>query len=498
MSGRPRRPAPTILAKLLIAFVTPTLVLFGVFGLLAYDFARRDLDLARRDLETELGRRLASIAAATAAQIRGRYLTELAPGDEQARAYLNTKRKLDAVKAKTGVARLYVFRPDHTSLCDTAEGVPIGETYFQLDLDRHELGRVFREGAAVSSVLFRGKDGAWAKAGYAPVTASEDDDTIVAALGVEAPAEYFARIDEYHARLADLRRDIVRYGAALAAAVIGASIFVATRLTRPIRRLAADAERIGRGDLARPVAASGGDEIGRLARTLDEMREALRARDERLQMMLAGIAHEVRNPLGGIELYSGILRDDLAGDAEKLAHVARIERELGHLKAVVSDFLEYARRPKPELVPVELPPILAEAAECVRADAAAAGVALVVGPSDGEPPTVRADPTQLRRAVLNLLRNAVQATPAGGTVTLTARRAEGGRVELRVADTGRGIPAEARDKIFTPFYTTKEKGTGLGLAFVQEIVADHGGTIAIESAPGAGTTFTIALDEARS
>jgi signal transduction histidine kinase len=460
-----------ILAKLLLAYVAPALLLFAVFGWLAYDLLARDLD-------AELGTRLAAIAAQTATRLRGEFLVEMDPADPAPSAWSFTRKELIAALAATGVERMYVFTPAHTSLADTRDGVAIGQRYNELELDRHELGRVLA-GTPAATVLYRGRDGRFYKAGYAPVTRSDKDPTVVAALRVEAPATYFGDLDALRARL-------VTSGAALAAVVVLVSFVVATLLTRPLRRLAAAATRIGQGELAAPVPVAGADEIGVLARTLDEMRAALRARDERLQMMLAGIAHEVRNPLGGIELFAGILRDEVA--PEQRAHVARIETELQHLKSVVSDFLEYARRPKPEPARVDLAGLAAEVREVMAADAEAAGVALRV---EGPAVVVAADATQLRRALLNLVRNALQATPRGGTVALATARG----ARLTVSDTGAGIPAERLARIFDPFYTTKEQGTGLGLAFVREIVTDHGGMLEVDSAPGAGTRFTIALPE---
>jgi signal transduction histidine kinase len=465
-----RRPAPLILVKLVVAYTVPTVFLFALFAYYSYDLARRDLD-------AELGRRLAAVATATATQVRGKYLIEMDPEAGVPRAYLNTRRKLEAVRVQAGLERILVFAPDFTSLCDTGE-VPIGYRYHDLELDRHEIARALK-GEASATVLFRGNDGRYYKAGYAPVMASEDDHTIVAALRVEAPAEFFRELTRMRWRL-------ITHAGALAGAVVLISLVVAALLTRPLRRLSAAAERIGKGELEAPVP-SGRDEIGFLGATLDEMRVALRARDERLQMMLAGIAHEVRNPLGGIELFAGILRDDLAGDGEKLAHVARIEKELGHLKAVVGDFLDYARRPKPERAPVAVAPLLAEVRDLCAPDAA--GVTLIVdAPADLH---ACGDAGQLRRAFLNLARNAVQATPSG-EVRLAARAA-GPRVVITISDTGKGIPEAERERIFAPFYTTKEKGTGLGLAFVKEIVADHEGTIRVDSGPG-GTTFTVEID----
>jgi signal transduction histidine kinase len=456
-----------ILGKLLFAFVVPTLVLFGLFGFLSVEAARRSLD-------DELGLRLTALAAAAATHVRAQYLLDMKPDEPPAPAYVYTQGELRSFARATGVERIAVFRPDLTSLCDTATDVPVGRPYHELELDRHELQRVFA-GEPAASLLFRGTDGRWYKAGYVPLR--DKDGAVVAGLRVEAPAGYFEALGALRARL-------VGYGVALAAAVVLASVLVAALLTRPLRRLAGAAERIGRGDLVAPVATGGTDEIGVLGRTLEEMRRALHARDERQAMMLAGIAHEVRNPLGGIELYAGILRDELAGDEEKRAHVARIERELRHLTAVVSEFLEYARRPPPELRPVELAPLLEEVAELVQTD----GVTVATA-GDAR---ARADRGQLRRALLNLARNAVQASPAGGRVTLAAARA-GERARVDVTDAGPGIARADQDKIFAPFYTTKETGVGLGLAFVREIVADHGGTLEVASEAGRGTTFTVWL-----
>ena len=301
-------------------------------------------------------------------------------------------------------------------------------------------------------------------------------------MAVEATADY-------PATLAAFRRSLIVAGALALIAVLGLTVWIASRISGPVARLADAAARLGRGDLDARIPIETSDEIGVLAGTLEETRDALRARDERMQMMLAGIAHEVRNPLGGLELYAGLLRDALGDQPERLEEVARIEREVGHLKTVVTEFLDFARRSPPRLESVRLTALFDEVRELT-------GVGDGTQIATAAPATLAAtaDPGQLRRVLLNLARNAVAAA-RGGHVEISAR-AELGRVRIEVRDDGPGVPADLREKIFTPFFTTREKGTGLGLAFVREIVRDHGSDVMVRDAPGGGSVFAFDLPAA--
>lgn len=467
-----------ILAKLLGAYLVPTVATFAGFGVLAHW-------VAKRSLEEELGHRLTAVAAAAAAEIADENVALLQPGDEQTRTYRNLKKRLDQLEGAAQVARIYVFASDGTSRVDT-RAQPIGERYYRLDADRAELRKVFQGGQA-ASVLFKGRDGMLYKTGYAPLRA--EDGTVPFAVGVDGAASLYEQ-------LAGFRHTLVAVGLGGTLAVVALSVLVARLLVRPVKRLERAAARIGAGDLERAVDVPSRDEIGLVAETLEAMRRQLQSRDERMQMMLAGIAHEVRNPLGGMELYAGLLRDDLADDGDKLAHVKKIERELERLKTIVSDFLEFARRPKPELKAHDVADLLAEVRDLTVAQAQPKRVQVTV---DSEPARAACDAGQLRRALLNLAHNAVQACPADGTghVRLGCARA-GGQVRVTVGDTGPGIDPALLDKIWTPFYTTKQQGTGLGLAFVRDIVLDHGARIDVASQPGQGTTFTLTLPEAAS
>lgn len=465
----------TILIKLTVALVVPTVALFTLFAFVAFEVSRRDLD-------HELGQRLEAIAASATTQIRGKYLTELVPGNEEDRAFQNLMKKLESVAESTG-AHLFVFDDQYNSRGDTTPGVRIGTHYFRAELDRTELVRVFELGRTASSVTFVGNDDKIYKTGYAPVRASETDPQIVLALGAQAPASYFAR-------LADLRDRLFAWGLGLLVVSVMAALGATLLITRRVRRLVAAAERIGHGNLREPVRVTSDDEIGVLGDTMERMRQQLEQRDARTQQMLAGIAHEVRNPLAGMTLFVGILRDELPDNDPRRCHVERIRRELGYLERVVNDFLEYARRPKPELSDEPCDALLADVAQLTSTEE----VAVDVAPCDGL--VARADRAQLRRALLNLAKNAVQAAAAaghrgGGAVRLSAEE-RGDELALAVWNRGQEIPAAVSERLFEPFYTTREKGTGLGLAFVREIAADHGGRIEVHSADGE-TTFTLLL-----
>ena len=479
MSGTP---SGKLLTRLLLGTLVPTVLALGAFGVLAHEVARRVLD-------DELGRRLALAAAGTAGMILPEQVTALADGDTASLTYANVRRKLELARARFDVRRAALVSKDLIARADTDVAATVGVEAHELGADRLELARA-AAGTAASSPLFVGHDEIPHKRGYAAIGGGELAGEVVGFVVVEASADYFVSLVAF-------RRRLILAGVGALAVVLLVTVAMARRVSRPVVRLAAAAEQIGRGDLEHRVPVTTRDEIGFLARTLDDMRAALKARDERLQMMLAGIAHEVRNPLGGLELYAGLLREALQEQPERLEEVGRIEREVQYLKVVVSEFLDYARRPALELAPVAIRELLGE----IRDLAAADGVEIDI---DGDSAlSVRADAGQLRRALLNLTRNAVAAAarahPDGsGQVHLRACAASNGdRVMIQVDDDGAGVDPALREKIFTPFFTTREKGTGLGLAFVREIVRDHGGAIHVENAPSGGARFWFDLPMVR-
>ena len=459
-------------ARLLAAFVLPTLALFGLAGAAGYG-------LARGLLEDELGRSLAAVAGATASQVSAERLLGISAGDDEAgtRTYRNLHRQLDDARVAAGVRRVFAFDREGRVRVDAGGALPVGAEVPELARDRLELARVFAGTPASSQVLFEGNDGRWYRTGYAPLV---QDGNVIGAIGVEGSAAFFGPL-----------RQLVRlYAAWLVSAllVLGlVAVLTARTLAAPLNRLVASALRIGGGDLATKVPPEPTVEIGILARELEEMRRGLEGRDRQLKMMLAGVAHEVRNPIGGIELFAGLLQEELP-EGEAREHVLRIRSETHYLKRIVEDFLAFAREQRVARAPL-LPRRLLEAArDLVQADALGKQVAFELA---AEEAALVGDESLLTSALVNLVKNAVQASPPGQPVSLSGRAAEG-RYAFEVRDRGAGIPSDALARIFEPFFTTREKGTGLGLPLARKIAQAHDGDVTVESVPGA-TVFRLHL-----
>jgi signal transduction histidine kinase len=223
------------------------------------------------------------------------------------------------------------------------------------------------------------------------------------------------------------------------------------------------------------------------------------ARDASLiETLAAGVAHEVRNPLNSLQINVSILEQELSELVpDRRAHafevLAKIAGEIKRLDDFVSEFLRFARSPRLDLERQAVRPLLTDLAAFITPECSKKGVSLKVE-LEG-PETACVDGFQLKQAVLNLVLNALQATPRGGHVVVRTAGDER-RLVVAVSDDGEGMTPETRERAFTPFFTTREEGTGLGLALVRRIVEEHGGSVEISSRPGEGTTVTL-LFEAR-
>jgi len=289
--------------------------------------------------------------------------------------------------------------------------------------------------------------------------------------------------------------------------------WLSNRALAPIARLTEAAQRLGRGaPEAVAVPEGGGDELAVLAREFNAMAQRLAARERELRAqgealvrserlaaigrIAAQITHEIRNPLSSISLNAEELGERLReaapeGSAASAALCDAIIREVDRLAAITEEYLRYAWVPKPQLVRADLNETVRDLLDFVRPELVSAGVRLEQE-LDPRLPEVAADVAQVRQLLLNLVRNAREAMPGGGTLSVVTR-AQDGAALVEVKDTGPGIEPARLSRIFDPFFTTKERGTGLGLALAQEIAQEHGGELTCASVPGKGASFTLRL-----
>ncbi|MFP4057054.1 MAG: sensor histidine kinase [Candidatus Brocadiia bacterium] len=212
--------------------------------------------------------------------------------------------------------------------------------------------------------------------------------------------------------------------------------------------------------------------------------------------MSAKIAHQLRNPLTSIGLYVQLLEDELQGlrgraEDEVFELLERVARELRTLVEITDNYLQYARLPEVQPARLDVNATVGELVEFLRHEMARKGVTMSTRLEEGVA-AVEADRRLLRFALMNLLKNAVEAMGSGGRLRVrTAQR--DGMVRIQVSDTGPGIEASERERIFEPFYTTKDAGSGLGLSLSRQIVEKHQGSLSCESMVGVGSTFTVCL-----
>jgi two-component system, NtrC family, nitrogen regulation sensor histidine kinase NtrY len=309
-----------------------------------------------------------------------------------------------------------------------------------------------------------------------------------------------------------LRRNILTTAAAVASAAILIGLllawWVSKRITRPVEELVDGARDVASGRWDTHIDIQGSDEIGQLAEAFNNMTNTLASQKEKLvqtervaawRELARRLAHELRNPLFPMQItLENLQRARQLGPAqfqEVFAEgTATLKAELANLNSIVGRFSDFSKMPAPQLTRVNVNEILRNAVRLFEPQFTAVGKPSITTEYflNESLPEIDADPDLLHRAFQNLVLNALDAMPAGGTLTLrTTDRLDNVRIE--VSDTGKGLTPEECSRLFTPYYTTKHQGTGLGLAIVQSVVSDHHGTISVSSEEGRGATLRIDL-----
>jgi signal transduction histidine kinase len=309
-----------------------------------------------------------------------------------------------------------------------------------------------------------------------------------------------------------LRPAAIAVGLALIIAVSVATL-LAQVVLRPIHVITSGLTRLGRGELGKPLGLSD-EEFRGLGDVFDQVSAQLQTavgdgpkraqladltrRVASLGRLTAGVAHEVKNPLNAMTIHLELLKQKLGGPdpAAAARHAEVIGSEIRRLDDVVQGFLKFVRPEDVTLAPVRTRSLVASVLEAIGPEAERSGVACETNCQDPDL-AIEGDESLLRQAFLNLAQNAIQAMPGGGKLRILCAVGKDGRVEVRVQDTGDGIPPEHLARIFDLYFTTKKRGSGIGLSLVFRTVQLHNGDIDVESTVGTGTTFVIRLPRAR-
>ncbi|HEX4541584.1 MAG TPA: HAMP domain-containing sensor histidine kinase [Candidatus Acidoferrum sp.] len=307
-----------------------------------------------------------------------------------------------------------------------------------------------------------------------------------------------------------LTRQILKIAAVVAAAALFVgflvSFWISARITKPVEELAEGAREVASGRWDTRIGIHGRDEVGQLATAFNEMTQTLAAQKERLvqtervaawRELARRLAHELRNPLFPMQITVENLQRARKLDAKQFLEVfsestATLKTELANLNTIVGRFSDFSKMPAPQFVRVNVNEVLRNVVRLFEPQFNAVGKPTITPELFlTEPlPDIDADPDLLHKAFQNLVLNALDAMPAGGTLTLRTSERDG-NVRIEVKDTGKGLTHEECSRLFTPYYTTKQLGTGLGLAIVQSVVSDHHATISVTSDEGRGTAFRI-------
>lgn len=332
------------------------------------------------------------------------------------------------------------------------------------------------------------------RAGDAVVGACAPVDALHSHLLVEVNAS------EAFAALRTLRWQALLTGAIAFVVVLLLASWISRRLARPLRNLAGAAGRVAAGDPGHRLAPTGDAEAEEVANAFNKMLDQL-AESQRHLLHAASLAavgrlstsivHEMRNPLSSIKLNLQALAARVADDDahRELADIALDQS--ARLELMLGDLLNYGKPLELRTEALRFADLAADVIEDVRPEAASRTVRIAVHDDLGDT-VIAADPEQLRRALSNLIRNAVEASPAGAEVTVRGREADAG-VTIEVTDTGPGIPPDNFAHLFQPFFTTRESGTGLGLANARKIAEAHGGSINAENLEPCGARFRLTL-----
>lgn len=462
--------------------LSPKVILL-VLGVLLISMSLLSVPLywySRAALEDALGEQLKRISQLVSRHLDQDLVNTLAREPE-----LNTVRQLLEEElnsfAISGIDGISLYLQDGTIL---AQNQQVKTRLTQLSMALPGLLSLSNDLEPVVSQIYQLENGRHVKAAALPIHIGTSQDVI---LVVWAGASYMTIIQQMTGSLFWIFLVSILIA-------IGLTQVFSRSLIKPVRQLSDYARAIQSNINSDAVDLGRSDEFGDLNHSLMEMHTEIRLQEESARQLLAGIAHEIKNPLGGMEIYSGLLRDELKDlpDQNKVeeigSYLSKITHELHHLEQIVQEYLDYARPLKSVIEPVDLKEIFADIETLLVPQLMASGQSIQLRGNV----VIQADRSKLHRVFLNLIKNSLEATGSGGSVDLVIQ-ADPDQVLIDFHDTGTGISEADWERIFEPYFSTRDRGFGLGLAIVRSIVQEMNGTILVQSSSPEGTVIQLKL-----
>ncbi|WP_456438892.1 ATP-binding protein [Caldithrix abyssi] len=445
-----------------------TIVLFAIINVLALVLLARFSYLFVRNLYLQQFQEQMQTSLRVANNAIDRQLLHFLTVNQQSMAHRYFSQSLNRLDSLLSLENAFIFNDRWQVLNALQRADAVAGLLVNKEILRHlKIGQVF------ITQPFKGDDRQWYLWAFQRLTNEHF-------IGLRAGAHQLAQIN----RLSDYFVWFVLVGVVL---TLLAGLYIAHSVHAPIRGITLFSQKIGRGDFSAQPPATRLKEIVDLTRALTNMRDALARRDQEKEQLLAQIAHELRNPLGGIELLIGLVKDDLPPQHADQTYLKKALEEVRHLKEQINEFLEYSRPRPADKTEVNLPQLVDELKARFAIEMQKKEVELV---THFKQSALRFDRQHLKHILSNLLANSLQAM--NGDPGIIMLRCEQNTLEIE--DNGPGIAPENRAKIFQPFFTTKNSGVGLGLTICQKLCALNDATLSLVQNASGGAVFRIQLN----
>lgn len=370
----------------------------------------------------------------------------------------------------------FIFDGNYMIMVHSAGNSMQGKEDTRLLLNRKEISEL-KIGQVTASMPFKGDDGKWYMWSF-----NRLDDSFW--LAIRESAHKLQKVEEF-----SLYFWYIGIGGIIASVILG--WIIARTISRPVDSLVKFSSQIGEGNLLSSAPDNMHGEMKILSSAMDKMRQDLSKTQNEKESMLAQIAHEIRNPLGGIELLANLVKEDHQRENKETVYLNKILGEVNGLKSLITAFLNYSRPAAPSPAWISISSIFEEIEHIFHTRLEEKKCRLIFKDEQGE---IFFDPVHLRNVLINLTANALESITADGTICISAVK-ENNRWKISVTDDGCGISPENLRSVFEPFFSTKREGTGLGLAISRKLCYENNADLTAANNPDKGSVFTITKNE---